>query len=583
MRPCRPIRLGRSCVRSGSARTLRRAPVEVRRLHSFARPGLLTMQPAVRRRLRSVPRPPLPGTRLVASASLTALLVGGCATYEPDPLDLSAHRRALAARATWTGAIDPEHDAALRAIALGGPDATIAPDVERVPPAAFDPSDGIGPTEGEVLALVFNPDLRLARLDAGVARATADHSGRWEDPVLGFDGAELLSPSGPTEWGVTVGLTIPISGRLEVERDRAGAAHEVELRRIVALEWDVRIEVRRAWSRWATATAQRDALTEVAERVERLAAVARTLQDAGEIDRSEARLVAIELAERRAAGAVATVAEHRARLDLLALLGLPPDAEVELLPLAPSEATTGAVDADDAGPLLPDELADRLAAGSVALAVHRAEHAVAEESLRLEVRRQYPDLELGGGYGDEDGSRILFGVSLPIPVWNANTGPIAEARAARDRARARFETAWERLAADLASARLERRAAARRRLDLEREIVPMLDEQTQELDRLVELGAIDVLLLLETVARSTDVRLRLLELRHAETDAALEIERLLGMASDAGPRPDARSASDAAATEPSATPPAAPQPIERRAGDHDADAETPADAGGDSR
>ena len=85
-----------------------------------------------------------------------------------------------------------------------------------------------------------------------------------------------------------------------------------------------------------------------------------------------------------------------ARIRLLGLLGLSPDAPVELIP-----AFSGVRDGDI-------ELSvDRLIEANTLLAVRRAEYQVAEESLRLEIREQYPDITLGTGFGSEDGDDRL--------------------------------------------------------------------------------------------------------------------------------------------------------------------------------
>ena len=51
---------------------------------------------------------------------------------------------------------------------------------------AYDPSDGLELEEAELVALVFNPDLRIERLRVERAAAVAGHAGRWNDPQLGI-------------------------------------------------------------------------------------------------------------------------------------------------------------------------------------------------------------------------------------------------------------------------------------------------------------------------------------------------------------------------------------------------------------
>lgn len=455
--------------------------------------------------MNNLMRPRRTRVKLPGIGSAVALCVlAGCQSYKRAPLDLADHRAALDARQEVYEPI------ALFADRLGKDGFSV--------PERFDPSDGLTLAEGEVLALFYNSDLRLARLDAGVALATFETAGLWEDPQFGFDGAELLSPSGPFEYGLTLSLTIPISGRLDAEKDRAGAAYETELRKIVDAEWSIRSRVQSAWASWTAAMERLRLLREVIGQVERIATITDRLETAGELTRVEARLLRAELVETRADVAQAELDETRARVDLLGLMGLPPDAGVDLMPSLPTSPNT------DVG-----DTKQRLIVANTTLAVRRAEYQVAEEALRLEVRKQYPDITIGTGYGSEDNDdRLLLGVSIPIPILNANRASIAEARARREVARAAAETTFERLTREFVLARASFDAARAQREAFESDLVPMLEEQSLEVERLIDLGEVDTLLLLETVTRRFEAKSRLLELTLAEIDAAVEITRLLG-------------------------------------------------------
>lgn len=437
-------------------------------------------------------------------AGLLAIL-GGCRAYEAQPLDLAAHDASLRGRTA---------DAAPPARFL---ERLRAADADADAPEALAFDDGLTLAEGEVVALLYNADLRRARLAAGVTRADAATAGLWDDPVLGFDGAELLSPSGPFEYGLTLALTLPVSGRLDAERARAGLAHETELRRIVDAEWSARAAVRRAWAAWSAAELRVQLLRDTKGRVERVVGITDRLVGAGELARTEGRLVSVELAERRAAIEEAALDTTRARLALLGTMGLAPDAAVDLVPAFPHPA-----------PPADPSIAARLVRCSTELSAHRARYATAEAALRREIRAQYPDLTLGAGYGDEDGDRLLLGASVRVPLWNRNRDGIAIAEAERDLARGAAETAYERLLreAALASATLD--AAAAQRAQYETRVVPLLAEQSAEIERVADLGEVDTLLLLETVRGLHDAQARLIDLRRAEAEAAVELVRLLG-------------------------------------------------------
>jgi outer membrane protein TolC len=59
--------------------------------------------------------------------------------------------------------------------------------------------------------------------------------------------------------------------------------------------------------------------------------------------------------------------------------------------------------------------------------------------LKLEIAKQYPDINIAGGYTWEGGENIFeLGPSAVLPVFNRNQGPIAEAEARRKELAAQF-------------------------------------------------------------------------------------------------------------------------------------------------
>lgn len=95
-------------------------------------------------------------------------------------------------------------------------------------------------------------------------------------------------------------------------------------------------------------------------------------------------------------------------------------------------------------------------------------YSVAEESLRLEVAKQYPQVRIGPAYTWDHGvHRLQFNLSLELPVLNQHRGEIAEAEVRREQAGARLEatvaTAYEEIDEALRQWRLslERVADAR--------------------------------------------------------------------------------------------------------------------------
>lgn len=457
--------------------------------------------------LRSKPR--LGITSLTLAAAL-AMIAGGCQSYERRPLDITGHHAAFLVRTPESPELQKFAASLLSrasSVAEGGRE--------------FDPADGISCVEAELVALVFNAELRLARLRVGVTRATAENAGLWEDPTIGVDLTRIVE-STPEPWKVfsSVGITIPISGRLEIEKQRAGVEHAAELARVAQREWSLRMDVRRAWSEWSALGAQLVATREFLSRVDQILVVVDKMEQAGEMARTEARLFRIEKATK--ASELATL-ESRAReadLRLRQLMGMSPDAPLrfQAMGIGPTRANT--TDSADA---------TALERRSPAMLVATAEYEAAEKALELEVRKQYPDLHIGPGYGREDGQdQVLLGLSIPIPILNANRQRIAEARAQRELAQVGVETTLEQTIAALRTAEVRLAAAARRRQTLETEIVPLVDAQYTDARAVAKLGEVNTLVLLESLTRQQEAKVGLVEAARDEALAAIDLDELSG-------------------------------------------------------
>ena len=435
------------------------------------------------RLLRVLPRASL--ALLTCSLPFASLgMLSGCRSYERRPIDLSAHREAFLAGATL-------------------PDAA----VEHL---ATEDGAPLGIAAAEELALLLNPDLRLARWHAGVVRASADNAGLWDDPAIGLDLSKLLE--GPSQgWEVlgSVGFTVPMSGRLSLERDVATALTDVERARLAADEWATRGAVREAYFTWCAAHAACAEERAFSARLARILTLVETLAARGELARVEARLFNIEEIEAEGKLAELEAAVMRARVALLRIIGLAPTASVAFDPLGLEVESVAFTPTD--GDQHP------------AILWKRAEYEAAERALELEVRKQYPDLEIGPGYGEQDGDRqFVLGLGIALPILNANRQGIAEAEASREAARVAAEIAVESLAFDRTEAEIALALAKTRRQSLVDGVLPLVDAQAEDMRRLADLGGeVDALILLDSLKRGREVRLALVsatrELRIAES------------------------------------------------------------------
>ncbi|HYD01480.1 MAG TPA: TolC family protein [Phycisphaerales bacterium] len=451
-----------------------------------------------------------PNPRRFAGCACAALLaaVSGCQSYEPRALDVDATRRAFTER-------DPGSES-VRAFAHRLAQGEHGPQA----PSGFDPTDGLTLAEAEPVALVFNRELRLARLELGVAAAAAEHASRWTDPVLGVDVERIVSGV-PHPWVVlgSVGLTLPVSGRLAAEQARANAEHAAELGRVAAKEWATRSTLRELWIEWSAQAERSRIAASLIGRLGEFATLAARHEEAGILSRMDERLFRVELASAEAAAAEAKGRVRELELQLRDVMGLAPTAPVRLV-----ESVAFSPRITDAAALQAAIESDNPELNAV-----RRAYAAAEESLRAEVRSQYPDLEIGPGYGTDEGDeRVLLGVRLPLPLWNANRGGIARAQAQRDAARARFEGTYERLLSQQAVALNRLNAARELREAVEGRLLPLADEQETDARRVVELGRVDPLMLLNALRSQQETKGLLLNARAAESIGAVRLDELLG-------------------------------------------------------
>lgn len=439
--------------------------------------------------------------RFLVMATWLALLAG-CATYAPKPLDSAAHLMEWRERS--------ENAEAVRAFAdrLGS-----APDADH--------ADGTTLARAEIVALVFSPELRAERAKADVAQAMAEHAGRWDDPSLSFDLMHVLQ-NVPDPWviGGMVSFTLPLSGRLTAEKAAANSEHELALRRVAETEWRIVSELRSTWAQWSAARLHAEQLDELIARIDDIVMVVDRLEQAAALSRLEGRLFRMERAARRSERVLVQAQAEQLELELKSLMGLVPDAPIRLLPQ---------VVAADADALVLQDAFELLETRSPALATLRAAHDVAEGKLQVEVRKQYPDVQLGPAYEwDEGQSKIGFGAGIPLPVFNANRQGIAAAEAERHSARVAYETAHERLVSRLAQARSRWQASRAAREMIESELLPLAEAQINDERRIAELGELNVLLTLESVVRAHDTKSQLVSARLAEAEAGYAVLELLG-------------------------------------------------------
>ena len=227
------------------------------------------------------------------------------------------------------------------------------------------------------------------------------------------------------------------AGRYRFAGERAGARFDADVAYTRALAAQGHADITR-----------RSALD--ADTLLRMSVVRRDAGDASELDVQLATVSAGQLfndAQRDSVEAIGLL------LEIQAIMGLPADRVTIAL-------------ADSL--VLPDDSIVTPGGPTLAVAAARADLAAQERTLSLESRSLLPapsllaGVETGDPGGTEGELLPLIGVSISLPLLNRNRGPIAAARANRDRAQAKLAVAEQESIGQIARAMRERRAAVER-------------------------------------------------------------------------------------------------------------------------
>ncbi len=287
-----------------------------------------------------------------------------------------------------------------------------------------------------LVAFYFHPDLDVARAQWAVSRAGIASAGERPNPTLNLaPGYNTTTPvSLVTPWIPTASLDIPIetAGKRGYRIVQAKYLSEAARLNLATIAWQVRSRLRQARLDFFIAAQRESLLSQQQVVLEENLRLLELQLSAGEVSPFMVTQARIALDNLRLAAFDAARQRAEARVQLAGALGLPLRAleGVELsfddLKLFPREIPVAEVRRQA---LLnrPDLL------GAL------AEYAASQAALQLEIARQYPDISIGPGYQlDQTDNKWTLSLTLTLPLFSRNRGPIAEAEARRTESAARF-------------------------------------------------------------------------------------------------------------------------------------------------
>ena len=305
------------------------------------------------------------------------------------------------------------------------------------------------------VAVVGNMELNKMRLKRASSEKAARATGWWDDPEADVDLLRVVNPTdNPIAGGVSLSLTIPLSGVKGLERKTAEAYSAADAADIIVAERETTVAARSAAVRLLSAgeTVRTLRAFDSDPRIVSAWAAAKRLSEVGELSKTDAASARMRQHQRlhrlREVENEADAAEQTLRQ----LLGIAPDVKLMfdhaafcndgVLAVAEETRTSSTI----SSPL------DYVRHPRVQAALCRLEGG--EAALKTEIRRQYPDLKIGPAYSREEGlDRLGIVAGVTLPLWNRNRKGIAEAEGTRDEAKQEAIRIWREVVQEAAAAR----------------------------------------------------------------------------------------------------------------------------------
>ncbi len=349
---------------------------------------------------------------LLCLCAIVMVLINGCETSRPTPLDAAAVSTALKPIPIQTLRVQVQN--------IKHP---------IVKPLQFDERDGLSPDEAAVLALLTNPSLRTIRDQRGIAQAQLLSAGILPNPQLSADIDIPIGNTQDTFTGYIVGIdwdiTALIARQAKIDAGKAQLS-SIDLD-IAWQEWQVAQAARIAVFRQAVLEQELVVANQINERLEENLTIIRNAVEqqqktgidltAAQAASDESRTIALEI----------TRDLQQQKLTLARLLGLPADANVPLqqdivLPthlVVPSQT----------------ELLNNLEKGRLDLLALKRGYESQEATIRATVLSSFPKINLGINRARDTSDIHTIGPSIAIdlPIFDRNQGAIAIEKATRQK------------------------------------------------------------------------------------------------------------------------------------------------------
>ncbi|WP_240669157.1 TolC family protein [Dyella sp. M7H15-1] len=442
--------------------------------------------------------------------SLVACVLGlaGCATYAPLPVGERQGAKDVSQLSVDTSTMPLP---ALRA-------------------HQFDLSHGTDVTDVAILAVANSPDLKVMRDQLGVARAQAFQAGLLPDPQISINQEYLTHPIPGYRTASAYGISEDVTSLLLRSTRKAAAnaqADQVNLD-LLWTEWQTIAQARQLFNRIVSLREQqRQFSTEQAKLAPVDGYVRKALQEGNlTFDAASAGLNAYADATKRLSDC--TVQWHQAEHDLRVLLGLAPDAPLDLIG-KPFQASPTPDQVEIALASLPQRRPDLLAL--------QAGYKSQEITLRGAIRAQFPALTVGVDRQSDNSGVTSHGINIGVtlPLFDRNRGNIAIEKATRQQLKDDYENRVLTTRNDIHQLMLDQ-ATLTKQFEQSQTQSKRLDEARRAAESAWQKGLLDWPTYLSIRANALSADVDYIAARDQQSQQAIALEALLG-STDLQPSP----------------------------------------------
>jgi outer membrane protein, heavy metal efflux system len=372
-------------------------------------------------------------------------------------------------------------------------------------------------------ALQRNPELKFYEAEIAAARANRKTAAKWANPELSGDlGRMRVIQDEGVAWSVSVMQPFEWPGRLGLRK--AIANRDIELAELGLERFRLALESRVRSAGYAVFGAQEkaNAAREVAERLRSLRDVLVQRDPAGVTPLLEIRVIeALDISMQRKASEAA-IQKQTALFELNQLRGVSPTASLVIgkpdLPFHPLENL--------------DTLRTLAQTNNFELRTRVVELTQSGLRVSLAKNERFPTWSIGPMYSQQtagDQERVVgLGVSVPLPLWNRNSGNIAAAEAKQVQAETALLMAQRDVDRKVAEAATRYNAKLEEMNKWRADSIDHFKQAAELADRHYRLGAVPVSTYIELQKEYLEAVEALLDGRKEALDAWQEIQLLTG-------------------------------------------------------